>query len=81
MEVSVIRIGNSKGIRFSKTILEKYDIHDTVDLIMEEGQIIIKPMVKPRQGWEEAFKEMHLNSDDDLIIPDIFEDENTEEWK
>ena len=41
MEVSVIQIGNSKGIRFSKTILEKYNIKDKVDLILEKGKIII----------------------------------------
>lgn len=81
MEVSVIKIGNSKGIRFSKTIIERYNIRDTVDLILERGQIIIKPLSKPRRGWEKAFKEMHDSGDDNLIIPDIFEDENPEEWK
>lgn len=81
MEVSVIKIGNSKGIRFSKTIIERYNIRDTVDLILEKGQIIIKPLSKPRKGWEKAFKEMHDNGDDKLIMPDIFEEENPEEWK
>ena len=81
MEVSVIKIGNSKGIRFSKTLLEKYNIRDTVDLIMEKGQIIIKPLSKPRKGWEKAFKEMNENGDDKLFISDIFNEENLEEWK
>jgi antitoxin MazE len=36
---------------------------------------------KPRKGWEKAFMEMNANEDDKLIITDIFEDENTEEWK
>jgi antitoxin MazE len=81
MEVSVIKIGNSKGIRLSKTLLEKYNIRDTVDLIMEKGQIIIKPLSKPRKGWEKAFKEMNENGDDKLFIADIFDEENIEEWK
>jgi antitoxin MazE len=81
MEVSVIKIGNSKGIRFSKTLIERYNIRDTVDLILEKGQIIIKPLSKPRKGWEKAFMEMNANEDDKLIITDIFEDENPEEWK
>ena len=81
MEVSVIKIGNSRGIRFSKTILERYNIRDTVDLILDKGQIIIKPLSKPRKGWDKAFIEMHANGDDKLIIPDIFEEENLEEWK
>lgn len=81
MEVSVIKIGNSRGIRFSKTLIERYNIRDTVDLILDKGQIIIKPLSKPRKGWEKAFREMNTNGDDKLIINDIFEDENPEEWK
>lgn len=75
MEVSVIKIGNSKGIRFTKTIIERYNIRDTVDLIMNKGQIIIKPLARPRKGWEKVFMELHANGDDKLLIPDIFEDE------
>jgi antitoxin MazE len=81
MEVSVVKIGNSKGIRFSKTIIERYNIRDTVDLILDKGQIIIKPLAQPRKGWEKAFVKMRANNDDKLLIPDIFEDENLEEWK
>jgi antitoxin MazE len=81
MEVSVVQIGNSKGIRFSKTILEKYNIKDKVDLILEKGQIIIKPLSKPRKGWEKAFKEMSESKDDSLLFNDVFEDENLNEWK
>lgn len=81
MEVSVVQIGNSKGIRFSKTILEKYNIRDKVDMILETGQIIIKPLSKPRKGWEKAFMEMSENEDDKLLFDDIFDDENLDEWK
>ena len=81
MEISVIKIGNSKGIRLSKTLIDRYNIKDTVDLIMEKEQIIIKPISKPRKGWEKAFKKMAENGDDRLLINDIFEDENLEEWK
>jgi antitoxin MazE len=81
MEVSVIRIGNSKGIRLSKTLLEKYNIKDKVDLILEKSQIIIRPLSKPRKGWDLAFKEMANNGDDRLLFNDVFNDENLEEWK
>jgi antitoxin MazE len=81
MEVSVVKIGNSRGIRLSKTIIERYNIRDTVDLILEKGQIIIKPLSRPRKGWDKAFEQMHASGDDKLIIPDVFEEENLEEWK
>ena len=80
MEVSVIQIGNSKGIRFSKTILEKYNIKNKVNLILEKGKIIILPISTPRKGWEKAFKEMNENGDDRLLFNDVFEDETLEEW-
>ena len=75
MELSVIRIGNSKGIRLSKTILERYSIKDKVELIFEKGRIILKPVKVPRHGWEEAFIEMHEAGDDLLLIPDVFEED------
>ena len=79
MDISVIPIGNSKGIRLTKTLLEKYNITDTVELILEKDYIIIKPKVTPRKGWERSFKRMHENGDDKLLMPDVLEDENFEE--
>jgi len=43
--------------------------------------VFIKPISKPRKGWEKAFKEMSENGDDKLLMNDVFEDENLEEWK
>ena len=81
MQVSIIDIGNSKGIRLTKSLLEKYDIKDKVEMILEKGRIILKPITKPRQGWEKSFQQMHENNDDNLLIDDIFDDENQDEWK
>jgi antitoxin MazE len=80
METPIIKIGNSKGLRLSKTILEKYNIKDKVELILEKGQIILKPISTPRKDWELAFEKMSSNGDDKLLINDVFEDENFEEW-
>mgnify|MGYP003670352509 CR=1 FL=1 len=80
MEASIIKIGNSKGLRLSKTILEKYNIKDKVELILEKGHIILKPIVLPRKNWEKEFKKMNDDGDDKLLINDVFENENLEEW-
>jgi antitoxin MazE len=80
MEVSIINIGNSKGIRLSKTILEKYHITDKIELVLEDDQILLKPISKPRKNWEKTFQQMHENGDDELLMDDVFEDENFEEW-
>lgn len=66
MDISIIPIGNSKGIRLSKTILEKYNLTDTVELILEKDCIVIKPKTKPREGWGKAFQKMNKEGDDGL---------------
>lgn len=80
MEAAIIKIGNSKGLRLSKTILEKYNIKDKIEIILEMGQIVLKPIESPRKNWEEAFKKMNAEGDDELLIDDVFTDENFEEW-
>ena len=80
MDISVIAIGNSKGIRLSKTLLNKYNIKDTVEVILESDYIILKPKETPRKDWEKAFKKMHQNGDDKAILTDVFKDEQFEEW-
>ena len=80
METAIIKIGNSKGLRLSKTILDKYNIKDKVEIILEEGQIIIKPIETPRQNWEAAFEKMSKEGEDKMLLNDVFDDENFEEW-
>ena len=80
METAIIQIRNSKGLRLSKTILEKYNIKDKVEMILEKGRIILKPIDSPRKNWEKAFEEMSKNNDNTLLFNDVFEDENFEEW-
>lgn len=80
METAIIKIGNSKGLRLSKTILEKYNIKDKVELILEMGQIVIKPIEIPRKNWESAFKKMKEEGDDEFLFQEVFNDENFEEW-
>ena len=79
MKTPVIKIGNSRKLRLSKEILERYGIKDSVDVILEDGQIVIKPIVEPRSGWEEAFRAAG-HDEEGLLIPDVFDDENFEEW-
>jgi len=81
MEVSIIKIGNSKGFRLTKTILEQYNITDKIELILEKGQIILRPISEPRKGWDKAFQKMHHHGDDQLLLDDVFEDEDFDEWK
>ena len=79
MEIPIINIGNSKGIRLPKAILEQYNISEKLELILEKGRIILKPKSIPRKGWDESFKQMNANGDDVLFIDDVFDEESFEE--
>jgi antitoxin MazE len=67
MRASIIKIGNSQGVRIPKPLLDQTGIKDDVELEVEKSQIIIRPISSPRAGWDNAFKSMSQNNDDDLL--------------
>ncbi|MBE0661534.1 MAG: AbrB/MazE/SpoVT family DNA-binding domain-containing protein [Bacteroidales bacterium] len=46
-----------------------------VEIVEIEDCIELRPSAKPRENWEEAFKQMNRNNDDTLLIDDVFADE------
>ena len=74
MKTTVIKVGNSKGIILSKTVLEHYQITDEIEMLMQKDQIVLRPIKKTRVGWDKAFKEMAEQGDDSLLISDVFGD-------
>jgi antitoxin MazE len=70
MRARIVKIGNSKGIRIPKPILEQSGITEDVDIEVENNQIIIRPLLNPRTGWDKAFRQMAGNGDDMLIDAD-----------
>ena len=67
MKTQVIKIGNSKGVRIPKSMLEESGVGKEVDLELREGEIVIRPIKKPRKNWMEAFKSMSSYQDDSLL--------------
>ena len=80
MELPIIKIGNSKGLKLSKSILERHHISDRVEVIPKKGRIILKPIDSPRKNWETAFQKMHAENDDQLLVDDVLDNETFEEW-
>lgn len=67
MKARIVKIGNSQGIRIPKPLLEQTGITDDVELEVDQNCIIIRPVSKPRAGWDEAFKAMAKMGDDAII--------------
>ena len=67
MKAKLVAIGNSRGIRLPKAVIEQYALTDEVELEMKKDHIIVRASRRPREGWEEAFARMAANGDDALL--------------
>jgi len=83
MRARIIKIGNSQGVRIPKLLLDESGITDEVELAVDKSKIIIRPISSPRDGWENAFKAMSQNKDDDLLDGDrvISHSWDEKEWQ
>ncbi|HEX3917253.1 MAG TPA: AbrB/MazE/SpoVT family DNA-binding domain-containing protein [Caulobacteraceae bacterium] len=55
MKVAIVQIGNSRGVRLPKAVLEQVGLEAEADLSVEDGRIVLTPVALPRRGWAEAF--------------------------
>ncbi|MBW1786967.1 MAG: AbrB/MazE/SpoVT family DNA-binding domain-containing protein [Deltaproteobacteria bacterium] len=67
MRAKIIKIGNSRGIRLPKPLLEQTGIRDDVELTVEGDRIIVHSIAEPRAGWDSEFKAMSEAGDDAVI--------------
>ena len=67
MRTTVIRIGNSRGVRIPKALLDQCRLKDEVELEPQEDGLLIRPVARPRAGWDSAFQEMAERRDDTLL--------------
>jgi antitoxin MazE len=70
MRTALVRIGNSRGIRIPKALLEQCHLEGPVLLEVERDRLVIRPALSPRHGWDEAFRHMTEMGDDTLLDPD-----------
>ena len=68
MRASLVRIGNSKGLRIPKPVLEQCGFGSEVELRVEPGRLVVLPVAAARAGWEEAFA--RAGGERALLLPD-----------
>jgi antitoxin MazE len=47
----IVRIGNSRGFRVPKVLLDQAQLPDEVELLAEPGRIVVQGIRRPRTGW------------------------------
>ncbi len=81
MKTQIIQIGNSQGIRIPKVLLEESRITGEVELELHSEGILIRKTLKPRAGWDDAFKLMAENEDDELVDQSNVTAFDKKEWQ
>lgn len=66
----IVKIGNSRGIRIPKVLLEQAALCEQVEPELDQGQIVIRPVRAVRDHWESAFQAMRARGDDALLDGD-----------
>jgi antitoxin MazE len=81
VKVKIVQIGNSRGIRIPKALLEQCGLEGELELVPDGDKLILRPSARPRRGWAKAFQEMAERGDDALLIGDIENDFDDNEWE
>ena len=54
MKGRLVRIGNSRGVRLPKPVIEEAGLTDEVEVRVRDGAVVIRPIAQARSGWAEA---------------------------
>ena len=77
----IVRIGNSRGIRIPKTLLDEANLPDEVELHVQPGGLVVQGVRRPRSGWAAAAKRMRARRDDRALDEATATKFDREEWE
>ena len=77
----IIQIGNSRGIRVPKVLLDHAQLPDDIELQADNGRLIVRAARGPRMGWAEAAKAMRARGDDELLDATTASHFDDKEWQ
>ena len=77
VRAKLVKIGNSRGVRLAKPMLEVAGLADEVEIEVAPGVLTIRPLAQPRAGWAEAGAAFQPEGLIDEITATRFDDE---EW-
>jgi len=77
MRTHLRKIGNSRGVIIPAALLKECGIDDELELSLEEGALVIKPIKPKREGWFDGYKE----SQDDNVWQELSPESDSDEWE
>ena len=81
MKTELIRIGNSRGIRIPKSLIEQCGLDDGVELRVENECLILSPTRFNREGWAEQFRAAGDSAQDEIKLETGASDFDRKEWR
>ena len=81
MKSRLIRIGNSRGVRLPKPLIEEAGLQDEVEVSVREGAVVIRSPRETRQGWAEAARQMRERGHDRLLDQPTTTRFDEKEWR
>jgi antitoxin MazE len=67
MKTRLVRIGNSRGVRLPKTIIEQAGLTEEVELGVRDGAVVIARTASARSDWAAAARQMRQRDEDRLL--------------
>jgi len=64
LELKVVPIGNSRGVRLPKAVLDRYAIREAVLVEEREDGLLLRSKEDKRLSWEETYREMAQERED-----------------
>ncbi len=81
MKTRLVQIGNSRGVRIPKPLIEEAGLHDEVEIRVRAGSIVIMPSRAARSGWAEAARLLQEQEKGRLLDPPTPTRFDDEEWE
>ena len=81
MKTRLIRIGNSRGVRLPKVVIEEAGLDEDIELQVRGGAVVISSRRKPRAGWSETARRLHEASEGPLLDAPTATRFDDEEWR
>lgn len=83
MKSRIVKIGNSRGVRIPKPLIQEAGLGEEVDILVEGNRLVIAPAGSARADWAVSFREMARRGDDALIDGDVLVSSKWEkdEWQ
>ncbi len=81
-DIKLVPIGNSKGVRIPKALLQKYGLSNTLLLEETDRGLLLRKKDSRKLSWEDTYKAMANEKEDwddlDTTLLDGLEEENFE---